>query len=229
MSIPSQKLPPGDWVLWLIMAGRGFGKTRTGAETVRTWVETKKCRRIALVADTEQEARQVMLEGPSGLLSIGPPKSRPRYTITKGEVVWPCGAKAMIYTAECPEKLRGAQFDGAWVDELAKFRHPQAVWDQLMFGLRLGAHPQVVVTTTPRPIPLLGALMERPTTHLTRGSTYENKAHLSPTFLNEILKRYEGTRLGAQEIYAELLVDQPGALWNQALIQYGMPRIKNGL
>ncbi|OFW70332.1 MAG: hypothetical protein A2065_03015 [Alphaproteobacteria bacterium GWB1_45_5] len=129
----------------------------------------------------------------------------------------------MIYTAENYEKLRGAQFGGAWVDELAKFRNAQKVWDQLMFGLRLGDHPQAVVTTTPRPLPFLEKLMNDPATYLTRGSTYENAENLSPLFIHQILKAYEGTRLGAQEIHAELLLDRPGALWSRDLILYGLP------
>lgn len=219
-----QRLPVGDWTVWLILAGRGFGKTRTGAETVRAWVASGKCRSIALVADTEDEARRVMIEGQSGLLNIGPPKQRPRYTICKGELLWSSGAKAMIYTAESFDKLRGGQFDGAWVDELAKFRRAQKVWDQLMFGLRLGGHPQVVVTTTPRPLPLIETLLKDAHTHVTRGSTYENKQNLAPVFLDRILKAYEGTRLGAQEIHAELLLDRPGALWTADLIRYGLPK-----
>ena len=225
MARPSQRLPEGDWVVWLIMAGRGFGKTRTGAEGVISWIRTKKCRLVALVGETEDEVRRVMIEGESGILTISPDQERPKYTICKGELVWPCGAKAMIYTSESYEKLRGAQCDGAWVDELAKFRNAQKVWDQLMFGLRLGQHPQAIVTTTPRPLGLLEKLMNDPNTHLTRGSTYENADNLAPLFINQILKAYEGTRLGAQEIHAELLLDRPGALWTRDLIIYGLPRV----
>lgn len=220
---PTQLLPEGDWTVWLILAGRGFGKTRTGAEAVLQWIRTQKCQSVALIGETEDEVRRVMIEGESGLLTISPDDERPKYTICKGELLWPCGAKGLIYTAENYEKLRGAQFDGAWVDELAKFRNAQQVWDQMMFGLRLGAHPQVVVTTTPRPLALLETLMNDATTHLTRGSTYDNKDNLSPVFVNQILKTYEGTRLGAQEIHAELLLDRVGALWARDLIIYGMP------
>ena len=220
---PSQRLPEGDWTVWLILAGRGFGKTRTGAETLLTWIRQKKCRLLALVAETEDEVRRVMVEGESGILTISREGERPKYTICKGELLWPCGAKAMIYTAENYEKLRGAQFGGAWVDELAKFRNAQKVWDQLMFGLRLGDHPQAVVTSTPRPLPFLEKLMNDPATYLTRGSTYENAENLSPLFIHQILKAYEGTRLGAQEIHAELLLDRPGALWSRDLILYGLP------
>lgn len=220
---PSQQLPKGDWTVWLILAGRGFGKTRTGAEAILQWVRTQKCHTVALVGETEDEVRRVMIEGESGILTISPENERPKYTICKGELLWPWGAKGLIYTAENYEKLRGAQFDGAWVDELAKFRNTQHVWDQMMFGLRLGLHPQVVVTTTPRPLLLLEKIMQDPTTHVTRGSTYENKDNLSPLFVNQILKAYEGTRLGAQEIYAEFLLDRPGALWRRDLILYGMP------
>lgn len=221
---PSQKLPLGEWIVWLILAGRGFGKTRTGAEALLTWIRQKKCHVMAIIGETEDEVRRVMIEGESGILSICPDHERPKYTVCKGELLWPCGAKAMIYTAENYEKLRGAQFDGVWVDELAKFRNAQQVWDQMMFGLRLGDHPQAVVTTTPRPLMLLEKLIKDPLTHLTRGSTHENAENLSPLFMTHILKAYEGTRLGAQEIYAELLIDRPGALWRREVILYGLPR-----
>lgn len=218
---PKQRVPQGDWTVWLLLAGRGFGKTRTGAETIKLWVKTKACQRIALVGHTVEEARSVMVEGESGLLGIYPPKERPTFVRCKGEVVWPCGAKAFLYSADHYEKLRGPQFDGAWVDELAKFRHAQKAWDQLMFGMRLGAHSRVIVTTTPRPTPLIKRLMYNDSTYLTQGSSYENLKNLSPIFVNQILKAYEGTTLGAQEIYAQILEQADGALWRRSLFQYG--------
>lgn len=221
----NQKLPKGvRWKIWLIMAGRGFGKTRTGAETVRQWVMSGQYRRIALIGNTEKDVRQVMIEGPSGLLSCHPPNEmRPRYYASLGVVIWPNGAVASVYTAEAYEKLRGPQFDGAWVDELAKFRFAQETWDQLRMALRLGQQPRVIVTTTPRPIPLIRTLMEDPLAKVTRGSTFENKSNLSRAFITQIKKCYGETRIGAQEIYGHLLDDRPGALWRRDLIQYGLP------
>lgn len=221
----SQKIPPGDWQVWLILAGRGFGKTRTGAETVRHWINQEKCRRIALVAENERDARQVMVEGVSGLLTICPPENRPAFFPSKGEIHWPNGALATIFGAESFERLRGPQFDGAWIDELAKFRRAEEVWDQLMFGLRLGPHPQVIVTTTPRPLPFLQRLMHAPTTVLTRGSSYENMKNLSPTFITQILDKYKNTTLGAQEIFAEFLEENSLSLWPSSLIRYGIPML----
>lgn len=217
----TQRLPQGDWTVWLILAGRGFGKTRTGAETVRHWVETGVCRRVALVAETEEEARVVMVEGTSGVLAVCPPDRRPVYTSSRNEIVWPNGARAMIYTSESYDKLRGPQFDGAWVDELAKFRYAQEVWDQLMFSLRLGLHPRVVVTTTPRPIGLLHTLMTDPATHVTTGTSYENERNLSPVFIQQIIQRYEGTPLGRQEIHADIGAIPLLGVWRRETIRYG--------
>ncbi len=218
-----QRIPPGDWTVWLILAGRGFGKTRAGAETVRQWAESGLYRRLALVAETEDEARVVMVEGQSGLLNICPPSQCPSYTLSRNDLVWPNGAKAMIYTAERYRKLRGPQFDGAWVDELAKFRNAQEVWDQLMFALRLGPLPRVVVTTTPRPLGLLRTLIASPDTHLTQGSTYENRANLSPRFFQHILDKYEGSPLGEQEIHAKFLGEELWGGWRPQSLRYGSP------
>jgi phage terminase large subunit-like protein len=150
-----QKEPIGTWKVWLILAGRGFGKTRTGAETIRAWVTSKRAKRIALVGSSLDDARKVMVEGESGLLSVCPPDMRPVFYPSLGSVVWPCGATATLYSASHYDKLRGPQFDGAWVDELAKFDHAEATFDQLMLGLRLGESPRVIVTTTPQPLPFL--------------------------------------------------------------------------
>tara|TARA_B000000565_G_scaffold254711_1_gene233607 strand:+ start:2753 stop:4132 length:1380 start_codon:yes stop_codon:yes gene_type:complete len=223
----NQKLPKGlRWKIWLIMAGRGYGKTRTGAETIRQWVMSGQYRRIALIGNTEKDVRQVMIEGPSGLLACHPPNGmKPRYYASLGVVIWPNGAVASVYTAEAYEKLRGPQFDGAWIDELAKFRFAQETWDQLRMALRLGQQPRVVITTTPRPLPLIRNIMEDKLTKITRGSTFENKANLSQAFLKQIKQCYGETRIGAQEIYGQLLDDRPGALWRRDLIQYGYPGI----
>jgi phage terminase large subunit-like protein len=200
-----------------LLAGRGFGKTRTGAEYVRAMVGMRRVRRVALVAPTAADARAVMVEGESGLLSIGPPDDRPDYEPSKHLLTWPNGAIATTFSADEPDRLRGPQHDLAWCDELAAWRYPQA-WDMLMFGLRLGTDPRVVVTTTPRPTKLIKALIADPKVVVTRGSTAENRKNLAPAFLDQIVRRYEGTRLGRQELEAEILEDVPGALWSHAII-----------
>jgi len=214
----NQLPPPGDWRVWLLLAGRGFGKTRTGAEWIRYQVNHHKRRRVALVAPTAADARDVMVEGESGILAISPEWDRPHYEPSKRRLTWPNGAIATTYSADEPERLRGPQHDAAWCDEIASWRYPEA-WDMLMFGLRLGDDPRVVVTTTPKPIRIIRELIADPTTVITRGSTYDNRFNLAPAFLAQIIKKYEGTRLGRQELNAELLDDVPGALWNRALIE----------
>lgn len=200
--------------MWLILAGRGFGKTRTGAEWVRAQIERHGRRRVALVARTTADARDTMVEGESGLLACCPPWCRPRYEPSKRRLTWPNGAMATTYSGDRPDQLRGPQHDAAWADELAAWRYPDA-WDQLLFGLRLGIGPRAVVTTTPRPTPLVVALLADPRVIVTRGTTLENRANLAPTTLDALLTRYEGTRLGRQELYAEVLTDPPGALWRR--------------
>jgi phage terminase large subunit-like protein len=212
-----QKAPPGDWRVWLLLAGRGFGKTRTGAELVRRRVGMRTARHIALVAPTAADARDVMVEGESGLLAIAPPWNRPEYEPSKRRLTWENGAIATTYSADEPERLRGPQHDFAWCDELAAWRYPEA-WDMLMFGLRLGDDPRAVVTTTPRPTKLIKALVADPKVVVTHGSTWDNKDNLAPAFLQQIVRRYEGTRLGRQELEAEILDDVPGALWTHGLI-----------
>ncbi len=214
----ANQLPPaGDWRTWLILAGRGFGKTRAGAEWVRAQIESGRCRRMILAARTTDDARDVMVEGESGILAICPPWNRPVWRPSTRMLKWPNGAIAMVYSADKPDLFRGKQCDGAWADELAAWRYPEA-WDQLLLGLRLGADPRVVVTTTPRPTPVIKELMAHPTTVVTRGSTYDNRANLAPAFFEGIISRYEGTRLGRQELYAEILDDNPNALWQRAQI-----------
>lgn len=214
----SQRPPPGDWRVWLLLAGRGFGKTRAGAEIVRAVAERGAARRIALVAPTAADTRNVMVEGESGLLAIAPDRSRPVYEPSLGRLTWSNGAIATAYSADEPNRLRGPQHDFAWCDELAAWRYPQA-WDMLMFGLRLGDDPRVVVTTTPRPIRLIRDLLADPKVVVTRGRTVDNRANLAPAFLEQIVKRYEGTRLGRQELDAEILDDMPGALWRRETIE----------
>jgi len=212
---PNQLAPPGDWRTWLILAGRGWGKTLCGAEWVRQQVYLGK-RRIALVAPTAADARDVMVEGESGLLHVFPPRERPVYEPSKRRVTFTNGAIATTYSADEPERLRGPQHDAAWCDEIATWRRPEA-WDMLMFGLRLGDDPRCVATTTPKPIRLVRQLAAEATTVLTRGSTYENRANLAPAFMEQIIARYEGTRLSRQEIMGEMLDDVPGALWQRAM------------
>ena len=215
-----QHPPAGDWRVWLLMAGRGFGKTRSGAEWVRGRVEAGLARRVALVVPTAADARDVMIEGESGLAAIAPQEFRPHYEPSRRRLTWPNGAIATAFSAEEPERLRGPQHDAAWCDELAAWRY-DAAWDNLMFGLRLGRDPRCVVTTTPKPVRLVRMLAGAAGNWvaLTRGATRENEANLAPAFLAAIVKRYEGTRLGRQELEAELLEDVPGALWSRAMLE----------
>lgn len=218
---PAQLDPPGDWWhIWLLLAGRGFGKTRVGAEWVRGTAEAGKVEHIALVAPTAGDVRDVMVEGPSGLLEISPDYCRPKYEPSKRRLVWPNGCTATTFSADEPERLRGPQHGAAWCDEMASWRYADA-WDNLMFGLREGDNPRVVVTTTPKPVKLIKEMIkqEGKDVVVTRGSTYENQAHLSPRFIATVVRRYEGTRLGRQELNAELLDDVPGALWNRELLE----------
>lgn len=216
---PNQLVPPGDWSTWLILAGRGYGKTRTGAETVRKWMcgttpmAAGSYRRVALIAETAADARDVVVEGESGLLAAHPKDFRPVYEPSKRRLTWPNGATGHIYNATEPDQLRGPQHDCFWGDELAKWTYARDVWDQLQFGLRLGKSPRGVVTTTPRPIPVLLEIIDDPTSVITKGSTMENRANLAKKFIDKIHKRYAGTRLGRQELEAEVLTDLPGALW----------------
>jgi len=215
--------PAGAWSKWLLLAGRGFGKTRSAAEWVRHKVESREAKRVALVARTAADVRDTIIEGESGLLAISPPWNRPRWEPSKRRLTWPNGAIATTYTADEPDSLRGPQHDAAWCDELATWKYPDA-WDQLLFGLRLGAHPQVVISTTPRPTKIIRELIAESeqspgSVVVTRGSTYENRANLAAAFLDTILRKYEGTRLGRQELYAEVLGDTPGALWTRALCE----------
>ena len=210
---PAQLPPPGAWTKWLVLAGRGWGKTRVGAEWVRMIAEKDSRARIALVGRTAADVRDVMLYGDSGIMHISPPWARPRHYPSKRLLVWPSGARAHCFSADRPDQLRGPQHTHAWADELAAWRYIEA-WDNLSMGLRLGAHPRVVITTTPRPI--IRALLNDESAVITRGSTFDNAANLAPTYIAEMRRRYEHTRLGRQELYAEILDDTPGALWTRA-------------
>jgi phage terminase large subunit-like protein len=205
------------------MAGRGFGKTRTGAEYVRFRVDTG-CRQIGLVGPTAADTRDIMVRGESGLLSIYPPNETPVYQPSNRRVTWPNGAEALLFSADEPERLRGQNIQAAWCDEIGSWRYPEA-FDQLLLGMRSGADPRVVVTTTPRPTKLIRELIAEPNTIVTRGSSYENRGNLAAAFFEQIIRKYEGTRLGRQEIEAELLEDVPGALWTRALLEAARPPI----
>lgn len=215
MARPSQLPPIGDWRYWLVLAGRGFGKTRIGAEWVR--MMARSVPHITIVGATINDARTIMVEGESGILSICPPEERPTYVANRGELRWPNGNRTLVMSGEEPERFRGKQHEIIWCDELASWRHPES-WDQLMLGLRLGT-PRALITTTPRPTPLIRRLMTDPHTAVVRGSTYDNRANLPVVFFEEVIRRYEGTRLGRQELLAEILTDNPGALWQRDQIE----------
>ncbi len=212
---PDQKLPPGNWQYWLVCAGRGYGKSRLGSETVRQWVKTEQY--VNLVGATAGDARDIMVEGESGILACCPKDERPTYIANKALLKWPNGARSSIFTADRPDRFRGKQHGKIWGDEVASWRYPDSI-DQLKLGLRLGKNPQALFTTTPRPIRIIKELIKDPLTYVTRGSTYDNRANLAAAFVNEIVKKYEGTRIGRQELYAEILDDNPNALWNHEQI-----------
>jgi len=223
----NQLPPPGRWFCWLILAGRGFGKTRTAVEWIRSLTEGDSPNkapkgapaRIALVADTFLDGRQTMIEGESGLLATSHDDFKPTFESSNKKLVWPNGIQAFLYSAESPDQLRGPQHHVAWADELAKWRYLEDSWSNLLLGLRLGKAPKVLATTTPRNIPLLRRLVADKTTHVVRGSTYDNRSNLPPSFFEQVVGQYEGTRIGRQEIYGEILSDVPGALWNRNLLE----------
>lgn len=210
---PNQKPPAGAWQTWLILAGRGFGKTRVGAEQMREWA--KHYRYVNMIGATSDDARDIMILGESGILAVCPPAERPRYIENKARLDWPNGCQSLIFTAAEPERLRGKMHEKIWMDELAAWRYGQMAYDQALFGLRLGDNPQALVTTTPRPTKIIKDLIADPNTVVTRGSTYDNRDNLAPSFYTKIIKKYEGTRLGRQELNAEILDDNPGALWKR--------------
>ena len=218
------QLPPeGEWLAWLILAGRGFGKTRAGAEWVRAIAETDGSARIALVGASLGEARSVMVEGDSGVMAIAPRGERPKFEPSKRQLVWPSGAQATLFSAGEPESLRGPQHSHAWCDEIAKWDNAggkaQAAWDNLLLGLRLGANPQAVATTTPRAVALLTRLVAHPEVAITRGRTKDNGRNLPPRYLSAMKREFGKSALGRQELDGELLQDVEGALWTRALLE----------
>lgn len=229
---PDQLPPAWAWQVWLFLAGRGSGKTRSGAEWVRAKIKSG-CSRIALIAPTAADAREVMVEGESGILATawdgdgdarGNAIGRPLYEPSKRRLTWKNGAIATTYSAEEPDRLRGPQHDGLWADELAAWVDPNEAWDMAMFGLRLGTNPQALVTTTPRPIPIVRELIKNSTgddrtVAVTKAKTSDNRANLSPTFLTKIVSKYKGTRLGRQELDGEVIEQVEGALWTREMIE----------
>jgi phage terminase large subunit-like protein len=216
---PECLVTPTEKVTWLLLAGRGFGKTRVGSETLIREVQAGRCGRIALIAETAADARDVMVEGDSGIMRCSPPWFRPVYEPSKRRLTWPNGALAFTYNAVEPDQLRGPQFDFAWGDELAKWRYAQETFDNLQFGLRLGQRPRQIFTTTPRPIKLVREMVNDPSVYVTRGRTLDNAPNLAASFMVQVRRKYEGTRLGRQELEAEILMDTPGALWSRELIE----------
>lgn len=218
-----QTMPPGDWHTWLIMAGRGYGKTRAGAEWVRRIAEGDGTARIALVGASLGEVRQVMVEGPAGLLAVAPDDARPVFRPSKRLLTWPNGAQAALYSAGEPESLRGPQHSHAWCDEIAKWEQgggrAQAAWDNLLLGLRLGRSPRVVATTTPRAVALLRQLLGQAETVVTRGRTTDNEDNLPPGFLRSVRVRFGRSLLARQELDGELIDEIEGALWSRALLE----------
>ncbi len=211
---PEQLPPPGDWVTWLLMGGRGAGKTRAGAEWVRE-LAAQGIGPIALVSETMVEAVGVMIEGPSGILAVTPPGERPKLTGTT--LRWPNGVEGVILGATDPERFRGPQFAAAWSDEVGKWPNAEAAWDMLQFGLRLGERPRQIATTTPRPTKLLKRLLADPHTVVTRMKTADNRRHLAGSFLTAVVERYKNSVLGRQELDGELIEDLPGALWTRGM------------
>lgn len=223
---PDQQMPDSDWFVWMILAGRGWGKTRTAVENIAALLRgptplqaPKDAPAImSIIADNPFDMRQYSIEGPSGFLHVGPQDYRPHYEPSKKTLTWPNGAKALLFSAEDPETLRGASGSFFWWDELAKSRYARDGWNNMLFGMREG-NPRGIVTTTPRPTPLLKELIARKSTHVTRGSTWDNRDNLSEVFYREVIEPLMGTRLGRQEIEAEILDDVPGALWSRDMIE----------
>ncbi len=219
----NQRPPEGEWRTWMILGGRGFGKTRTGAETIRHWVQTGKAKRIALIGQTYADVVKVMVEGESGLLNIHPPEQRPIFYPTKQEIVWSNGAVAQVFSGDRPDQLRGPQFDCAWVDEIAKFRDPEELSQMLDMALRLGENPRVIYTTTPHKSAFVDMLMKQserdPSIRISRGTTFENFCNLPKAFFQSLKRRYGETYLALQEMLGLHVSDKTKALWKWEVIE----------
>jgi phage terminase large subunit-like protein len=224
-ALPHQLPPRGAWKTWVIMGGRGAGKTRAGAEWVRAQVEGPgpgdpgAAKRVALVGETVDQVRDVMVLGDSGIIACSPPDRKPEWQASKHQLVWPNGAIAQVFSAHEPEAMRGPQFDAAWADELGKWKKGGEAWDQLQFALRLGKNPRCVVTTTPRAVEVLKAILKNPSTVITHAPTEANRAYLAESFLVEVQARYGGTRFGRQELEGVLVEDEEGALWTTEMLE----------
>lgn len=223
--------PNDPWLVWFFSGGRGTGKTRAGAEWVLDLVWNQGFKRIALVGRTPADVRDVMIYGDSGIMSVSDPNPRPTHEPTKRRLIWPNGAQAFTYSAAAPSQLRGPQHDAAWCDELAAWTDApkgdtlDTSWNNLMLGLRLGQVPRCLVTTTPKRVKLVRQVMERRTTVVTNGSTYENLDNLAPAFREQVLSSYEGTRIGEQELKGVLLMDVEGAMWTLEMIDQARAEI----
>ncbi len=215
------QLPPkGNWTTWLIMGGRGSGKTRAGAEWVRAIANAKEpVSPIALVGETMAQARSIMVEGESGILNIGTKNERPKFDRSRNMLIWPNGVEAFLMSGSEPERFRGPQFAAAWCDEIGKWPNAEKAWDMLQFALRLGKNPRQIATTTPRPTKLIKRLLNDKNIVVTRMKTSENKANLAPNFLTQIVSRFNGSVLGRQELDGELIDDLPDALWSRSLLE----------
>lgn len=221
---PKQLPPPGIWTFWLILSGRGFGKTRALCEWVNIKATTMPGSRGILAGATAGDVRDILIEGESGILNIGHPSERPKYEPSKMRLTWKNGSTAALRSADEPERFRGLQGHWAAIDELGSWRYMQMTWDMLMFGMRLGENPQIAIATTPRPLPLIISLVKKHQANpreviLVKGSSYENRSNLAASYIKTVIAPYEGTRLGRQELYAEILTDTPGALWKRETIE----------
>lgn len=216
---PNQRTPLGNWFVWLILAGRGFGKTRADAEDFAAYGMANPHSRLGIVSRTLEDGRDICIEGESGLLSVIPGTEIDKWNRSLGELYLTNGTKYELFGSKEPDALRGPQFHRLWCDELASWIHVQKTWDMAMLCLRLGDDPRVIVSTTPKPLKLIKELLSRPDVVATRGSTYENRANLAPPFYEFVVRKYEGTRLGRQELRGELLEDAPGALWTRQRIE----------
>lgn len=210
---PQQLAPPGNWLIWLIRAGRGFGKNRAAAEWIRETRDQHRYGKYLLVGETAADARDYMVEGDSGILAVSSPDNRPAYRKSLRRLDWPDGAYALTFSADDPEQLRGYQCECFWADEVGKWKHDTQSWDNLMFGFRVGLDPRGVVSTTPRNTKLVRELLDDPNSVVTGGNTYDNADNLAPAFIKRIISKYEGTELGKQEIYGLLIGAVKGALW----------------
>lgn len=216
----NQKIPKGDWFLWMILAGRGFGKTRTGAETIMQLVDSGRYKNVAIIGKNLGETRGIMVEGQSGIMSTSLSVDNVTFYPSKRQILWKNGAKAFLIGADNYESMRGYQFDLIWVDEFAKFKNPKDVWDQILFTLRLGDDPKCIMTTTPKPLKILLELSKNSFTYLTKGSTFENKENLAAKFIETMKATYVNTHLGKQELFGEIVINKDNSLWKIENIQY---------